>query len=405
MADTPAVSELIQRMTAHTACIADLEADLASEEERQEHAMYMIQQRNPERASSWLSHATNPVWHLLGLFQRRPRRELTPVQAQQDRLARVAASTMLPPLDARAALPHGILAVVVGNGRLGCRVAGELLRRGCSVRLVDPSSASDSGDGLGKLVDDIRENIRQGTLMPSDLHGFMARCSLVPSLFEAIEDFGCMAWVVEAIPEDVTLKRGVFQEAANVCAAKHIPPHRVLFSSNTVSCRVADITLGMYNIYAVRVLGVRFLNPVWFVDAIALTRNGAVADECERDTLGAALQLLIHLGFNPFFELLPNPPSKLPSRRKLTYEEALIYASRQQMCCELASPLAPGGFDPQFHPTSALPPPEGHQSLQFTAAGSEGGTGGGLSVEGGSCGRAGGAAGGECTDMAGSEAT
>jgi len=292
------------------------------------------------------------------MFKRRSRGGTTQIQTQQDHLARVAATVLLPPLEARGALPNGLLAIVVGNGRLGCKIAGELLRRGCSVRLVGPDSAPDAGGGLERVIGDIRENIRQGTLMPSDFQALMSRLSVAPSLYEAIEDLGCMAWVIEAIPEDLALKRGVFHEAASTCAAKGIPPYRVLFSSNTVNCRIADIASGMYSNYAARVLGMRFLSPVWFIDSIALTRKGALDDEDERDLLGTALQLLMALGFNPFFELSPNPPAALPSRRKLTFEEALIFATRQQMRCEGCSSLAPGAFDPPSHPTEIHTEPE-----------------------------------------------
>ena len=121
------------------------------------------------------------------------------------------------------------------------------------------------------------------------------------------------------------------------------------------SCRIADIASGMYSNYAARVLGMRFLSPVWFVDSIALTRKGDVIED-ERDVLGAALQqLLMALGFKPFCELSPNPPSALPSRRKLTYEEALIFATRQLMYCERCSVLAPGAFDRRSHPTEIHP--------------------------------------------------
>ena len=230
--DALAVSELIQRMSVQATNIAALEAACASEEGREERKHHLPQQR----LSSWLASATNPIWHLLGRVTRRPTREMTQAQAQDDHLARLAASVLLPPLQARMALPNRVLAVVVGIGRLGSKIAGELLRRGCSVRLVTHDCEPHGGrDGLAKLVDDIRENIHQGTLMPSDLQALMSRCSLVPSLFEAIEDLGCMVWVIEAVAENLPLKRSVVHEAASTCAAKGIPPHRVLFSSNTIT--------------------------------------------------------------------------------------------------------------------------------------------------------------------------
>ena len=55
---------------------------------------------------------------------------------------------------ARLFVPNGILVIVVGCGRHGINIAGELLRRGCHVKLcdADPGLARQRYASLVRLI-------------------------------------------------------------------------------------------------------------------------------------------------------------------------------------------------------------------------------------------------------------
>ena len=106
-----------------------------------------------QRPTSWLRAARNPV---KSLVPGPPTGVVLQGSVEEDtRLARVVAAHTLPRQD-RVLPPNNVLAVVVGCGYHGCNVAAELLRRGCTVRLVDHKS---------QAARDARSNIERRLLV------------------------------------------------------------------------------------------------------------------------------------------------------------------------------------------------------------------------------------------------
>jgi 3-hydroxybutyryl-CoA dehydrogenase len=99
-----------------------------------------------------------------------------------------------------------------------------------------------------------------------------------------IEQLHDAQMVIEAIPEDRVMKRGLFAQLGKVCE-----PSTVL-ASNTSSVSIA--TLGMASGRADRVVGIHFMNPVPLMRLVEVVR----AVETSERTMQLALALVRRLG-------------------------------------------------------------------------------------------------------------
>jgi len=155
-------------------------------------------------------------------------------------------------------------AVVIGGGTMGAGIAHVLLAAGARVTLAEASAdrvvaASDAvAASLGKAAE-------RGKL-PAGPEELMAHLSMVHTSTDL--PVGAEL-VVEAVPEDIELKRRVLAEAAASC------PDAVL-ASNTSSLSIGALAEGLPG---ERVLGMHFFNPVPVQRLLELVRHEGVADE------------------------------------------------------------------------------------------------------------------------------
>mgnify|MGYP002632002162 CR=1 FL=1 len=179
-----------------------------------------------------------------------------------------------------ARLRLGALEVgVVGCGRMGCAMAGELARRGCSVTMYDHTDFTRLR-ALQTLQASLTDHIDRGLLLPVDSAGIMGRVSVA----ETLEDAVARAKIIfEAVLDELPLKRELFGKMG-AC-----PDGKVkVLTTNTINLDVREIAQGTN----VTVHGCRFLYPVWFIDevelALGLGENGP-----------SLKPLLESLGFKP----------------------------------------------------------------------------------------------------------
>ena len=273
---------------------------------------------------------------------------------------------ILLPRQSRLAPANGVVAVVVGCGRHGISIAGEMLRRGCSVKLCDTDAAASSL-ALSRLADVLRYLTSCGMFHRRDGDHLLSRCSVAASIMDAVSDAAGSLIFIEAVPECVVAKRAVLGSMAAACVTKQIDPSRVLFCTNTLTLDVRGVTVAMPQAYAGRVVGARFLTPCWFVDEVRLqvepARTGPLAEDQEVPPgspsppsapsgalpPGAALMqppavqvansLFTSLCFKtvyvtrpPCHDAIHSSPAEPPYR--LTFEEAALHGMRQTMQCE-----------------------------------------------------------------------
>lgn len=139
---------------------------------------------------------------------------------------------------------------VIGGGRMGSGIAHAFAVGGSSVIVLERDDAS-AASGLERVRDAIRASERRGTLRADDtLDEALARVSATTERAELAES----ELVVEAVPEDETLKRETLEGLAAVLS------DRAIIASNTSSLSISALASTLPN--PARFLGLHFFNPV-----------------------------------------------------------------------------------------------------------------------------------------------
>jgi 3-hydroxybutyryl-CoA dehydrogenase len=153
---------------------------------------------------------------------------------------------------------------VVGAGTMGGGIAQVFAQAGFDVRLHDSiQSALDRARktieaSLGKFVD-------KGKLNAADRDAALGRLHASA----ALDDLAGADYVVEAIVEDASLKRALFEKLDGLTRPD------VILSSNTSSISIT--TLGAATGRPDRVLGMHFMNPVPLMTLVELIRGQATS--------------------------------------------------------------------------------------------------------------------------------
>jgi 3-hydroxybutyryl-CoA dehydrogenase len=171
---------------------------------------------------------------------------------------------------------------VIGAGTMGNGIAQVFAQSGFSVRLCDAAPpALDRARGtieksLGKFVE-------KGKMSAADRDAAIARLATGSDL-DSLAD---VDYVVEAIAEDVAIKREVFARLDAITQPD------VILSSNTSSISIT--TLGAATKRPDKVLGMHFMNPVPLMTLVELIRGQATSS----DAMGIATALCQRLGKTP----------------------------------------------------------------------------------------------------------
>lgn len=121
--------------------------------------------------------------------------------------------------------------VVVGAGYMGKGIASTLARGGASVTLVD-LTASDAERAYAAMLDEVDAAAREGLIEPGSPALVRARSSWSADLATAV---GGADLIVEAVFEDVEVKRGVLEQIERFAR-----PEAVI-ATNTSAIRVDDL--------------------------------------------------------------------------------------------------------------------------------------------------------------------
>ncbi|HVR73538.1 MAG TPA: 3-hydroxyacyl-CoA dehydrogenase NAD-binding domain-containing protein [Planctomycetota bacterium] len=167
---------------------------------------------------------------------------------------------------------------VVGGGIMGTGIAQVFALRGFDIVLVDVSpealhrSRAAMEGSLGRMI-------RKGTISEADRSALWARIA-----FErALEAVGPCDFVVEAVVEDLEVKRKLFRELDSL-----LRPAAVL-ASNTSSISITR--LGAATNRPSLVIGMHFMNPVPIMELVEVIRGHATSDAAHALTLDLARRL------------------------------------------------------------------------------------------------------------------
>jgi 3-hydroxybutyryl-CoA dehydrogenase len=130
----------------------------------------------------------------------------------------------------------------------------------------------------------LAKGIAKGKVKPDDRDAALARIRGTTSLRDACATADA---VIEAVPEDLSIKRAVFQEVEALA-----PPHALL-CTNTSSLSIAEIAGTLK--HKERFLGLHFFNPVHAMKLVEVVRG----PDTRADVLDHAVRLAHRLGKEP----------------------------------------------------------------------------------------------------------
>ncbi len=155
---------------------------------------------------------------------------------------------------------------VAGAGTMGAGIAQIAALGGHETRLHDPQPEALQR-GADRLRDQLRKGAERGRWSAPEAKEAWARVSVTPEL-AGLE--GCDL-VVEACPENLALKRELFEALAGICG-----PAAVL-ATNTSSLSVADVAAGVPG--PERVCGMHFFNPPALMKLVEVVATADSAEE------------------------------------------------------------------------------------------------------------------------------
>ena len=137
---------------------------------------------------------------------------------------------------------------VIGTGTMGSGIAQTFAQAGRKVLLYDavPAAVDKALAGIGKSLDKF---VEKGKLAAADAAA--TKGNLKPA---TLGDMAGVDLVVEAVFEDVGVKRDLYQQLAKTV------PADVVFASNTSSISISQ--LGALSGRAEQFIGMHFFNPV-----------------------------------------------------------------------------------------------------------------------------------------------
>jgi 3-hydroxybutyryl-CoA dehydrogenase len=167
---------------------------------------------------------------------------------------------------------------VVGLGTMGAGIAEVLARNGIRVYGVEQDAAA-LNRGRAHVAHSTRRAVSKGKLSAQDAAALLDRVTFTTDL----ADLAGVDLVIEAIPERLELKRGLFQQLDSICGADAI------FATNTSSLSVTEISVATSR--PGRVVGIHFFNPAPVMKLVEVVRTVVTEPEVLADVEALAARL------------------------------------------------------------------------------------------------------------------
>lgn len=174
------------------------------------------------------------------------------------------------------ALETRTVVAVIGAGAMGAGIAQVAAQAGHPVWLYDTreGAAAQAIAGIDKQLGRL---VEKGKLDGDARHAIAGRLQPAASL-EALADAGL---VIEAIVENLDVKRGLFKQLEALCSAECI------LASNTSSLSITSIAAGL--VHPQRVIGLHFFNPAPLMALVEIV-SGLATDAALAQRLYATAQ-------------------------------------------------------------------------------------------------------------------
>jgi len=156
---------------------------------------------------------------------------------------------------------------VIGAGTMGHGIAQVCAHSGCNVNLSDISKKV-----LDKALDRIRGNLEllaeEDIIQHGEIEPTLARITPLIELSKAV---GSADLIIEAVPEDVNLKKKVLGEAERHC------PKDTIVTTSTSVIRISEISNGVKR--RTMIIGTHWTNPPYIMPLVEIIRGPETSDE------------------------------------------------------------------------------------------------------------------------------
>jgi len=172
---------------------------------------------------------------------------------------------------------------VLGSGAMGSGIAQTCAQSGFQVCLYDVDGER-LGEATANIAKFIQRGAEKGQRTATEAAAAIARVSTATDMAEATRDCDLL---IEAIPEDMALKKRVFSELNAVC------PERTILATNTSSLCVTEMATASGR--PDKFVGMHFFNPVPIMRLVEVI----VGAETSEETLQTAVQVSEQLSKTP----------------------------------------------------------------------------------------------------------
>jgi len=168
---------------------------------------------------------------------------------------------------------------IQGAGTMGNGIAQVSAQAGFDVIMMDISTELVQ-KGMDTINKSLQRGVDKGKMKAEEKAAILSKIQLVTDLSEATNaDFA-----IEAVFEDMEVKKKVFKELDDIC-----PPHAIL-ASNTSALPIA--AMAAVTKRPEKILGLHFMNPVPVMRGVEIIRAITTSDE----TMEIGRQFLLKLG-------------------------------------------------------------------------------------------------------------
>jgi 3-hydroxybutyryl-CoA dehydrogenase len=157
---------------------------------------------------------------------------------------------------------------VIGAGTMGHGMAQVFAAHGYPVSLYEPAAGA-RGEALARIRVNLELMAGEGYIDASGIQAALGNIRMFSELAQAVKDAD---YVLEAIPEDLELKRKLLLELDRLC------PEQAVLATNTSSLRLSDMTSGLPPARKALTMVCHWYNPAHLIPIAELSAFGNMSE-------------------------------------------------------------------------------------------------------------------------------
>jgi len=156
---------------------------------------------------------------------------------------------------------------VLGSGIMGSGIAEVAAKAGYNVAMTDVTEELAS-HGIESIKASLNRIINKGKISKADADAALSRIKGTTDMREAARDAQV---IIEAVSEDINLKKKVFKELDEIC------PKETVIASNTSALMITDLASATKR--GDRFIGMHFFSPAQIMKLVEIVRGAETSDE------------------------------------------------------------------------------------------------------------------------------